>query len=232
MDTIRKSPITIFILACWLITFFASYFLGLDLMLAIFGFYPTFPNIITGVFTYNLFVGNVITLFISGLMFFLFGADLEKKWGKKWYVIFLITASIGTIVLFEIFSLVINRNISFLISDGWFLTTAAIVAWCAINPEEDVRLWFVLPIKAKWLILVAVMIQVFTHWPILVGVSLTGGIIAAFFFARAMKVIPYGHHGKRVQRNKVVLKMNDGVTNDRERKQRTKQLKKTFKIDE
>ena len=233
MDILRRSPITIFIVACWIITFFVSYATPEGTVEKILAFYPDFPKYITGIFTYNLASFSIINMLLSGLMFIMFGSILERTWDKKWYLIFLLAVSFGTLILFQIYSLVAYKEIAPLISDGWFLTTAAMVAWCAINPERDVSLWFVLPVKAKWIIPLAFAIQIFVHQPLVEGISLTGGLIVAYFYTRAMQVIPYGHHGRRIERSKSpnVIKLENSVS-ERERKRRIKKLTKTFKIDD
>jgi len=233
MDILRKSPITMFIVACWIITFFVGYATSAETMERIFAFYPVFPNYITGIFTYNLASLNIIYLLLSSIMLIMFGSVLERTWGKKWYLIFLLAVSFGTLILFQMYSLVAYREIALLVSDGWFFTNAAIVAWCAMNPEQDVSLWMVLPIKAKWIILLSFAIQIFTHRPFIDGLFLTGGLITAYFFARAMRVVPYGHSGKRVERSKspYTIKLENNVS-ERERKRRVKKLTKTFKIDD
>jgi|GEM_PF-2187327 len=247
MEYLRKSLITSSIIGVWLVCFISVWILHLDVIAIALSFSPVFPNFFTGIFTHILLMENPLVFLISAPMFFLFGSILEREWGAKWYSFFVIAIAFATWFYFEITTnivgLVSGGGLGFYLmpSDGWILSSAVIIAWCVLNMEQKVRFWFIIPIQAKWIILVTAIVMIISHgwngwFP--TGILFVGGMIAAYFYARAMIIRPYGHQGKRISRGykKSVVSGDFGqkssVTDNRERKRRTKQLNKVFKIDE
>ena len=147
----REIPVTKAIILLWAINFLLV-FVGapIDFWLA---FDPVrWPNAITGLVTYPLMVGGIIGLLINGLMLYMFGGSLERSWGARAYVLFLLAVDIvaalcwfGGLWLFGE-PMAVTGTLS-----AWMMLAAVIVAWAWLNPDETIMFWFVLPLQARWI---------------------------------------------------------------------------------
>ncbi|MHB9024946.1 MAG: hypothetical protein ACYC7E_12365 [Armatimonadota bacterium] len=144
----RGIPVTKIIILIWVGVFLANV-LRVPLV-ALLAFSPVTPFWLTGLFTYPLaFTGDIIGLLLNGYVFYMFGGSLERGWGARNFLLFLLGVSLAAILLWEIgVLLVIGRLVQ--LATTWLLISAIIVAWAWQNPEEQILLFFVLPIKAKW----------------------------------------------------------------------------------
>ncbi len=140
------------ILLAWVAVFLLEIFTGggIDMLLA---FHPViFPNAITGLVTYPLIVGyaNIFGLLITGLVFYWFGGSLERSWGPRRFLIFLLLANVAAALVWEIGIFLFTGGPGG-VGGPWFMLSSVIVAWAWLNPEATIMLWFILPMKAKWI---------------------------------------------------------------------------------
>jgi hypothetical protein len=74
--------------------------------------------------------------------------------------------------------------------DNWLPLAALIVAWCMLNPNEEIRIWGIIPILAKWLALGEVLIIFFIYsnfggrMNLLLGMCALIGCAASFAWVR------------------------------------------------
>jgi len=133
-------------------------------------------------FTYPLLAaGGVFWLLLGGYVLWLFGGSLERSWGWRDYIIFLLMVSGSTAVALWLASALLGRGA---VLAGFGMPLAAItVAWAAINPSERVLLYFVLPLEARWLgILAAVFVVISFPFPL--GVFALAGCGVAVWYVR------------------------------------------------
>ncbi len=89
------------------------------------------------------FTRDPIFLLFAYLIFYMMGNALEASWGVVRYNVFLWLGAVLTIAAAGIV-----RNQPF---DASFLQGTVFLAFATMNPDFELRLFFVLPVKVKWL---------------------------------------------------------------------------------
>lgn len=101
-----------------------------------------------------------VFLFFELYIFYLMGTALEGYWGAFKYNLFLLVAIIATIG--------VSFTTPFIPSTNIFIVTSVFLAFAFLYPDFELYLFFILPVKVKWLALltwVAYFIQVlFGSW--------------------------------------------------------------------
>jgi hypothetical protein len=189
----RDLPVTKGILLLWVLSFLGS-FGGVTPWLA---FRPLeWPFMLTGLLTYPLAIGeNIIGLLLNGLMLYWFGGSLERSWGWRRYLGFLLLTNVTAVLIWEIGAWLVLRALP-AVATPWLMLTSVIVAWAWLNPEETILFWFVLPLKAKWIGWLSIAILFFTfprmYVPdarvFLLGFFALGGVAMALLYARHQRL--------------------------------------------
>ena len=89
----------------------------------------------------------LIFLFFAWYIFYLMGVSLEGYWGAARYNLF-----IGLGVVFTIAAAALSPNLA---ASNVFLAGSVFLAFATFNPEFELMVFFVLPVKVKWLALIA-----------------------------------------------------------------------------
>ena len=126
-------------------------------------------------------------LVITWVFFWLSGGSLERSWGSRRYGLFFLFVTFFSSASLLIGSLMVHQNIKPLY-DIFLPLTGLLVAFCLLNPEQEVGLLFLpVRIRAKY---VAIGITLWTYFnygsmmgPIL-GLFSLGGILAAYLYVR------------------------------------------------
>lgn len=151
------------------------------------------PQLFTGLVTYPLLIGiDIFSLLLTGLVFFWFGGSLERSWGWRRLLLFLLIANAAAALVWEAGVLLLARS-PVPVAGPWFMLSSVVVAWAWLNPEETILLWFVLPLKAKWIGWLDILLLYF-GMPIalgmlgpvmfILGFFALGGVAVAFLYAR------------------------------------------------
>lgn len=136
--------------------------------------------------TYPLVTVDFIRLLFGCLWFYWCGGTLERAWGSRNFAVLL-----AAFTVISVFGLAIG---SFLFDTpatlaGFLLPTASlIVAWAAMDPDEEIRFYGIFPVKLKFLALIDVLIVYFSYG---MGQPLFGffallGPLAAYLYVRKM----------------------------------------------
>ncbi|MDR5693839.1 MAG: DUF1751 domain-containing protein [Armatimonadota bacterium] len=141
-----------------------------------------FPSAPWSLVTY-LLVGSShpLWLLLGGYMVWIFGGSLERSWGRRDYILFLILTS-GTAAIFLWLGSFFTGRATVL-AGFWVPLTACVVAWSAINPHERLLLYFVVPIEARWLGILATVLLFFS-FPFPLGLFPLAGCGLAWWYAR------------------------------------------------
>lgn len=183
---------------------------------------------------------------LGGLMLYWFGGSLERSWGSRGYLLFLLGASLSSLIVWEIGVFVLVSHTLIPMAGPWMLLTATIVAWAWLNPEQTVMLYFILPLKAKWIGWGSI-ILLFIEMPLSVigsgllvpvlGIFALGGVGFAFaylWYQRTWAWIPRRKKGKttRTLRHPASNVFGGLLRPYREwqRRRRVAKLNKTFKF--
>jgi len=136
------------------------------------------------ILTYSLVATDIVTLLLSSYILWLFGGSLERSWGGPDYVVFLVLTIAAPAISVWIGMLLTGLSVPLV--GLWLPVAAATVAWATINPHERLLLYFVVPIEARWLGLVAAAVVFFSsRFP--VGFFKLAGCGVAWWYARGGK---------------------------------------------
>ncbi len=109
-----------------------------------------------------------IFLFFALYLFYLMGTSLENYWGVFRYNLFLLIGYLATVA------------VSFLqpysVASPAFLAGSVYLAFATLNPNFELLIFFILPVKIKWL---ALLIWIGYVWTMIVGDWLTRLLILA-----------------------------------------------------
>ncbi len=94
------------------------------------------------------FTQDPIFLLFAYMIFYMMGNALEAYWGVVRYNVFL---WLGTVLTIAAAGIVHDQAVS-----ATFLQGTVFLAFATINPDFELRLFFVLPVKVKWLAMIQV----------------------------------------------------------------------------
>jgi membrane associated rhomboid family serine protease len=98
--------------------------------------------------TYPAMTSGAINLLFACVMLWMFGGSLERAWSSRVYAWFFVIISAITALSLAVASFLTNLPVSLL--GIWMPLSAITVAWASLNPEVEILLMFVLPVKAKF----------------------------------------------------------------------------------
>lgn len=212
----------------------------------------SFPQALTGLVTYPLAVGNdFVNVILSAMMIFWFAGSLERDWGSRRFLIFLLGATAASALCWWLgMSLLAllqqEKELDITISGAWLSISSIMIAWVILNPRETVMVWMLIPVKASW-IGWGTLIMLYLFYPyqeigaspgiILLGLFALGGAAFAWFF------VHYQQKWGWVPRRKNRLTINRGPTSgllarwqkswqEMKRRRRVKKLQRTFRLDD
>jgi hypothetical protein len=140
------------------------------------------------IFPFDPPVTNPIFAFFAWYIFYLMGSALEGEWGDFRYNIFLLTGYLLTVAS------------SFLVPSyrltNTYLGGSVFLAFAALYPDFELLLFFVLPVRIKWLAVLTWLyyayLVVFGGWPTRVLVIASVGNFLLFFAREIVVQIRYG----------------------------------------
>jgi membrane associated rhomboid family serine protease len=153
------------------------------------------PNTLTGIVTYPLVfggAGDLINLLLSGLMLWWFGGSLERSWGARRYLVFLLIADAAAALLWTA-GVWLFHGPPPVIAGPWLMIATVITAWAWLNPEETILFWFVLPMRAKWIGWLTILLLFFLYPAyhgfgdarlLVLGFFALGGVAVSYLYAR------------------------------------------------
>ena len=117
-----------------------------------------------------------ISLLFLILLYYSLGTALERTWGAFRYNIYIFSGILFTVVavfalygiLYAIYGMELPLSAVGLVSTN-YITMSIFLAFAAIYPDMEVMLYFILPIKMKWMALVYVVMALYYF--------ITGGIV-------------------------------------------------------
>ncbi len=124
---------------------------------------------------------QVLWLLLGGYVFWLFGGSLERAWRLRDYTIFLLLVTAAPALALALGGALSGRIV--VLSGLWLPLAASTVAWAAINPAERLLLYFVIPVEARWLAVLIVVLVGFS-FPFPMGLFALAGCAAAWWYVR------------------------------------------------
>ncbi len=100
-------------------------------------------------------VGDIFSLAISSLFYFFVGRALENEWGRLKFTIFYFTGVLLQAAFAGVMSIWYGDKVAdYTLTGAHYLNMSLFLAYAVLNPDGMVRLYFLIPIKMKWLAIV------------------------------------------------------------------------------
>ncbi|HSN69341.1 MAG TPA: rhomboid family intramembrane serine protease [Thermoanaerobaculia bacterium] len=100
--------------------------------------------------TYQFIHGGALSFFFSVLILYIMGNNLEEEWGTFDFVAFWVLSFLG--------SAAVGFALGSPLFGSFFLSYSLLFAYAATYPEMTFYIFFVLPVKVKWLAWIALVI--------------------------------------------------------------------------
>jgi membrane associated rhomboid family serine protease len=136
------------------------------------------------VLTYSFVHAGVWHLLGNLLVLFFFGPRLENRWGSREFIQFY-GISVAGGALFTVLFYFMQPTLAVVgASAGTF---GIMVAFAMLWPDDEIHIWGIFPLKAKWFVGILVALNVLLLWqPTNVAVlAHLGGVLAAFLYLRS-----------------------------------------------
>ncbi len=158
-------------------------------------------------FTFLLLPPNAHPVFIAfaWYMFYLMGSALEQHWGVFRYNFFLLVGWLLTLAVAFLFPGNYATNL--------FLAGSVFLAFAFLNPDFELLLFFILPVKIKWFALLQWIFYGFTiltgSWPVRLAVLASIGNFLLFFTGEIIQRMKTGRRRMEYQAKQVAAREND-----------------------
>ena len=113
-------------------------------------FHPA--QLFTHLFLRSVSLNGLFSLFIDCCLLWFFGSDLERIWGSHNFLRFFYAGLIGGALLTALIALPLLPNQVVLSGFGAGLA-ATMVAYAIIWPDRQILLYFVIPVRMKWVVI-------------------------------------------------------------------------------
>jgi membrane associated rhomboid family serine protease len=138
------------------------------------------------VLTYPLLSASILQMLFYGLFLYWIGSSLERSWGTRFYAIYFGAMSVISALGIALGYYVLQVQFDW--AENWLPVAALTLTFCLLNPGEQISIWGVLPITAKWLAVAEVVIVFFlyaqNHAHPLMGFFALAGCGAAYLWVR------------------------------------------------
>lgn len=98
-------------------------------------------------FTYQFVQGGALSLFFSLLILYIMGSAIEEQWGSFDFVLCFLASTLATAAVALGFGIPLLGS--------YFLSYSLLFVYAWSNPEHTFLIFFVLPVKVKWLAWIA-----------------------------------------------------------------------------
>lgn len=91
---------------------------------------------------------NLLWLAISLYFYYWIGASLEREWGSGKFTIYYVSGMLLTAIYGVLLSLILGKDV---VVNTTYLNLSLFFAFATLFPDVQVLLFFIIPIKVKWL---------------------------------------------------------------------------------
>jgi len=112
------------------------------------------------VFTYMFVHGGFFHILFNMFALWMFGTDLERQWGTREFLKFYLVTGIGAGII--TFLLTIYSSIPTIGASG--AVFGVLVAFAVLYPNRMVYIYFLFPVKVKYLVMVLIAIGILAAW--------------------------------------------------------------------
>ncbi len=136
------------------------------------------------VLTYQFIHGGMIGFLFSMLVLFIMARPLENEWGSFRFLLFWLVSCLGAAGTAAL--------LGQMLAGDMFLSASLLFTYATVYPDTEFRLYFLIPVKVKYLAIVAACFLVFRSFgygPVF-GVVNIVGMSAGYVFFLIMRKIP------------------------------------------
>lgn len=101
-------------------------------------------------FTYQFIQGSALSLFFNLLILYIMGSVVEEEWGTFHFIGFYLISTLG--------SAAVAFALGIPLIGAYFLSYSLLFAYAHMIPEQTFYIFFILPVKVKWLAWIALAI--------------------------------------------------------------------------
>lgn len=158
-------------------------------------------------FTFLFVPPNSSPVFIAfaWYIFFIMGGALEEYWGVFRYNLFVFTGWLLTVACAFLFPNTYATNL--------FLAGSVFLAFAFLNPDFEMMIFFILPVKIKWLALLQWLLYGFTliagNWPSRFAVLASIGNFLIFFAGDIVEMIRTGRRRMETQARRAATQRDE-----------------------
>jgi membrane associated rhomboid family serine protease len=134
--------------------------------------------------TYPLVSFGVFGMIFHGIWLYFVGGSLERSWGTRTFALYYLAMTVISALGLILGAFVLRVSV---MADSWLPIAALTVAFCLLNPHEVIRFWFILPIPARMLAVIEVVIIFFVYalgYHPLMGIFALTGCLASYLWVR------------------------------------------------
>jgi membrane associated rhomboid family serine protease len=138
--------------------------------------------------------GGMFWFFISMLVLWIMARPLEESWGSPRFLVFWLIATFGASGVATAIGMPLYGDVGF--------STSLLFTFATLYPEVEFRLFFLIPVKVKYLAIIAAAFLVFSglSFGLATGAAYVAGMSAGYLFFLATRRLP--------TRRKVVFELN------------------------
>lgn len=148
---------------------------------------------------------DAMFLAFAWYMFYMMGSALEQHWGAFRYNFFLFVGWLLTITVAFLFPGSYATNL--------FLAGSVFLAFAFLNPDFELLLFFILPVKIKWLALLQWILYGYAFlkgpWPVRLAVLASIGNFLLFFAGEILQRMKTGRRRMEYQAKQAATRDND-----------------------
>jgi len=112
-------------------------------------------QIVTSLFLH----GGFMHIFFNMLILYMFGRDLEIEWGEKRFLTYYFICGVGESILCLMFDFITGNKFPSIGASGAIF--GVLVAFAYLFPNRLIYLYFVIPVKAKYVIIGYVVLEIY-----------------------------------------------------------------------
>ncbi len=135
--------------------------------------------------TFQFIHTGTLELFFSLLILWFFARPLEESWGSPRFLLFWLVSVLGAGFTAVLFGQVLAGDV--------FLQTSLLFTYATLYPEMEILLFFILPVRVKWLGIIGGTILVsssFARFGLLGGAANAAGMSLGYLFFLATRRLP------------------------------------------
>ncbi len=96
--------------------------------------------------------GNVLNMLLACLFYYSIGTNLEREWGRMKFTVYYLSGLLMIIAYCFLMSIWYGDAVLIIANTHW-LNMSLFLAFAALYPDAQLRLYFIIPVKMKWVAL-------------------------------------------------------------------------------